>query len=83
MESDLCLKSNALIGADDVRHLIIPQYRRAVDLVHASGKPFLLHSCGNIFTVMNNIISARIDQNIPMKMLFPPTPTGLTKTATE
>jgi uroporphyrinogen decarboxylase len=28
-----------------------------VDLVHAHGKPFLLHSCGNILGVMDDIIT--------------------------
>jgi uroporphyrinogen decarboxylase len=59
---DLGYKSNTLLSADDIKTLIIPQYRRIVDLVHAQGKPFLLHSCGCIFNVMDDIISgAKID----------------------
>jgi len=59
---DLGYKSNTLLSAEDIRKLIIPQYRRIVDLVHAQGKPFLLHSCGCIFDVMDDIISiAKID----------------------
>jgi len=59
---DLGYKSNTLLDAADIRKLIIPQYRRIVDLVHASGKPFLLHSCGCIFNVMDDLISgAAID----------------------
>ena len=54
---DLGYKSNTLLSADDVRKLIIPQYRRVVDLIHAHNRPFLLHSCGNIFNVMDDIIS--------------------------
>ena len=53
---DLGYKSNTLLNAEDIRNLIIPQYRRIVDLVHARGKPFLLHSCGCIFNVMDDII---------------------------
>jgi uroporphyrinogen decarboxylase len=59
---DLGYKSNTLLSVEDIRKLIIPQYRRIVDLVHASGKPFLLHSCGCIFDVMDDIIfDAKID----------------------
>lgn len=59
---DLGFKSATLLHPDDIRELIVPQYRRVVDLVHAAGKPFLLHSCGNIFEVMDDIIEgARID----------------------
>ena len=56
MGDDLGYKSNTLLDADDIRSFIIPQYRKIVDLVHASGKPFLLHSCGCIFCVMDDII---------------------------
>jgi uroporphyrinogen decarboxylase len=59
---DLGYKSNTLLSAEDIRKLIIPQYRRIVDLVHTRGKPFLLHSCGCIFDVMDDIISdSKID----------------------
>ena len=37
----------------DIR-TIIPQYKRVIDLVHAHDKPFLFHSCGNIFSVMDD-----------------------------
>lgn len=59
---DLGFKTSTLLSADDIRSHIIPQYHGVVDLVHAAGKPFLLHSCGNIFGVMEDIIrEARID----------------------
>jgi uroporphyrinogen decarboxylase len=32
-----------------------------VDLVHQKGKKFLLHSCGNIFDVMEDIVDTGID----------------------
>lgn len=54
---DLGFLSATLLHADDVRELIIPQYKRVVELVHQAGKPFLLHSCGNLFRVMDDIIS--------------------------
>lgn len=54
---DLGFKSATLLHEDDVRSLIIPQYKRVVETVHAAGKPFLLHSCGCIFNVMDDIIS--------------------------
>ena len=53
---DLGFKSNTLISADDIRKHIIPQYKKIVDLAHASGKPFLLHSCGSIFDVIDDLI---------------------------
>ena len=59
---DLGFKSNTLIPSDDIKTKVIPQYARIVELVHSYNKPFLLHSCGNIFDVMDDIIKvAKID----------------------
>lgn len=54
---DLGFKSSMLLPTDDVRRLIVPQYKRIVDVVHRHGKPFLLHSCGCIFDVMDDLIT--------------------------
>jgi uroporphyrinogen decarboxylase len=53
---DLGFSSSTLINPNDIRKFIIPQYKRVVDLVHQHNKPFLLHSCGAIFPVMDDII---------------------------
>ena len=53
----LGFRSSTLIQPDEIRRHIIPQYKRVVDLVHAHGKPFLLHSCGKIYDVMDDIIN--------------------------
>lgn len=59
---DLGFKSSTLISAADIEQHIVPQYARVVELVHQAGKPFLLHSCGNIFGVMDALLDvARID----------------------
>ncbi|HHY82470.1 MAG TPA: hypothetical protein GX505_07300 [Clostridiales bacterium] len=59
---DLGFKSSTLLSADDIRTHILPQYRRITDKVHSKGKPFLLHSCGNLFNVFDDIIEiANID----------------------
>jgi uroporphyrinogen decarboxylase len=58
---DLGYKSNTLLNAEDIREHIIPQYRRVIGLIHRAEKPFLLHSCGCIFNVMDDLIAAGID----------------------
>jgi hypothetical protein len=50
-----------MLDPDIIRQHIIPQYRRIIDLVHFSDKKFLLHSCGKIFPVMDDIIEMGID----------------------
>ena len=58
---DLGFKSTTLLSDEDIREHIIPQYKKVINLVHAAGKPFLLHSCGCIFNVMDDLIAAGID----------------------
>jgi len=53
---DLGFRSATLISPEQIRRHILPQYKRVVDLVHAHGKPFLLHSCGKIYAVMDDLI---------------------------
>jgi uroporphyrinogen decarboxylase len=59
---DLGFKSNTLIPSEDIKAKVIPQYARIIELIHSYNKPFLLHSCGNIFSVMDDLIEvAKID----------------------
>lgn len=58
---DLGFKTSLLMKPETVRTHIIPQYRRIIELIHSTGAPFLLHSCGAIFEVMDDIIDAGID----------------------
>ena len=58
---DLGFKSSLLTNPSTVRDHICPQYKRVIDLVHEAGRPFLLHSCGCIFEVMDDMIELGID----------------------
>ena len=58
---DLGFKSGTLIAPRTIKDHIIPQYKRVIDLVHGAGRRFLWHSCGNIFSVMEDAIAAGID----------------------
>lgn len=53
---DLGFKSSTTLNPNDIKSKIIPQYKKIIDLVHLYNKPFLLHSCGNIFCVMEDLI---------------------------
>ncbi len=55
---DLGFNSSTLISHEDIRNLVLPGYRRIVDRVHQAGKPFLLHSCGNLFEIFDELITA-------------------------
>ena len=61
MGDDLGHKTSTLLEPEIIRQHILPQYKRVIDLVHSSGKRFLLHSCGCIFPLMDEIIGLGID----------------------
>ena len=61
MGDDLGYNSSMMLPPDFVRAHIIPQHKRVVALVHQHGKKFLMHSCGRIFPVMEDLIGIGID----------------------
>jgi hypothetical protein len=61
MGDDLGFSNATLLEPDTIRHHIIPQYKRIINLAHNDNKKFLLHSCGNIFEIMEDIINVGID----------------------
>ena len=61
MGDDLGYKTSTMLAPATIRQFIMPQYKRVVDLVHQSGKRFLMHSCGCIFEVMEDLIALGID----------------------
>jgi hypothetical protein len=61
MGDDLGHKTSTLLEPDIIRQHIFPQYKKVIDQIHQSGKKFLLHSCGNIFPLMEDIINLGID----------------------
>lgn len=54
---DLGYRSQTLLSVQDIKKHLIPQYKRIVDLIHSYNKPFILHSCGNIFSIMDDLIN--------------------------
>lgn len=79
---DLGFKSTTLLPPDEIRELVIPQYKPIIQAVHDAGKPFLLHSCGCIFDVMEDIIAAASTPSTPTRIRSPPSPIGWSSTAT-
>lgn len=58
---DLGFKTSTLVSPDQIKQHIIPQYRRVISLIHNAGRPFLWHSCGNIFSIMEDVINLGIN----------------------
>lgn len=56
MGDDMGFQSSTLLPHEDIRKYMVPHYRRIAARIHAENKPFLMHSCGNIFPVMEDLI---------------------------
>jgi uroporphyrinogen decarboxylase len=61
MGDDLGHKTSTMLEPETIRQFILPNYKIVIDIVHQGGKKFLLHSCGNIFDLMPDIIALKID----------------------
>ena len=57
---DLGFKTSTLLAPPTIRTHIVPQYKRVINRVQAAGKPFLWHSCGKIFPIMDDVIALGI-----------------------
>ncbi len=58
---DLGYKTSTLISPKMIRQFILPQYKRVIGLIKHAGKPFLWHSCGKIFSIMDDVIALGIN----------------------
>jgi uroporphyrinogen decarboxylase len=53
---DMGFKTQPMISPPDLRQYVFPWQRTIAEAVHAHGKPFLLHACGNLESVMDDLI---------------------------
>lgn len=58
---DLGFKSSTFLSPKHLNKMVFPIYRRMVEEAHANGKPFILHSCGNLAEVYDDLIDCGID----------------------
>ncbi|MHB0999971.1 MAG: uroporphyrinogen decarboxylase family protein [Armatimonadota bacterium] len=53
---DLGFKTSTFLSPTDLRKYIFPTYKVMVEEAHNAGKPFILHSCGNLAEVYEDLI---------------------------
>jgi uroporphyrinogen decarboxylase len=53
---DMGFKTGPLVGPDHLRSYVFPIHKRYAEIAHQHGKPYLLHSCGNLEVVMDDLI---------------------------
>ncbi len=62
MGDDMGFRKGTFVSPKVLRKYVFPWHKRCVDLAHKHGKPFILHSCGNLKAVMEDLIEyVRID----------------------
>jgi uroporphyrinogen decarboxylase len=52
---DWGFKSQPMLSPDDMRRFVFPWHKQIVAAAHAAGKPAILHSCGNLASVLDDI----------------------------
>ena len=58
---DLGFKTGTFMPPDMLREHVFPIYKAMVDEAHGQGKPFILHSCGQLAEVYEDLIGCGID----------------------
>jgi len=61
MGDDLGFKTQTILSPKALRQYIFPWHKKMVEAAHKKGKPFILHSCGNLEKVMDDFIANGID----------------------
>jgi uroporphyrinogen decarboxylase len=53
---DWGFKTQTMLSTRQMRRLVFPWHERIVAAAHAAGRPAVLHSCGNLAPVMDDVI---------------------------
>ena len=56
ISDDIGHRSGPMIAPEHLRHYVFPWWKRLAECIHGHGLPVLLHSCGNLEVVMDDII---------------------------
>ena len=58
---DMGFKTQTLLSPEVYREYLFPWHAKLVKVVHTHGKPIILHSCGNLREIMDDIIDCGWD----------------------
>jgi uroporphyrinogen decarboxylase len=53
---DMGFRSGTLISPDDLREFVLPGHKLMAEMSHLAGRPYLLHSCGDLSEIMDELI---------------------------
>ena len=67
VNDDWGFKTQTMLSPDTLRQLVFPWHKRIVEAIHRNGKYAILHSCGNLTDVIDDIV---IDMKYDAKHSF-------------
>ncbi len=53
---DMGFKTGPMISPKDLREFVLPGHKTMAAMSHAAGRPYILHSCGNLFSIYEDLI---------------------------
>jgi len=53
---DMGFRSGTLISPNDLREFVLPGHKLMAEMSHLAGRPYLLHACGNLVGIMEDLI---------------------------
>ncbi len=53
---DMGYKTSTMLSPAQLRKYVFPWSKKVVEVIHQAGKPFLLHSCGQLEKIMDDLI---------------------------
>jgi len=53
---DMGFRSGPLVSPADLREFVFPGHRLMAEMSHAAGRPYILHACGNLSQIMDELI---------------------------
>jgi len=56
MGDDMGYKAGTMLSPESLRKYVFPWQKRCVEIAHKHGKPFILHSCGNLRKIIETLI---------------------------
>src|SRR4030043_880923 len=58
LSDDLGFYSGTLVSPDVIRRYVLPHYKKIAEATHRAGNLVVLHSCGNVYKLMDDFIDA-------------------------